>query len=1090
MAIEDGIRGALDELLEADVPGNHQLLLQQIVQRMAGEPDWRELRVLVERMPELLGEAIDGMLTRMIANVEAHRACLRECQAEGVDVAFWRRDSVNLSNTDANRVNELLEILDQDESGDLERRIVLLQEVIATVPKGRLWGASQGLLGQTLLLLGEREEHGPRVKEAVAAYRAAVQECTRERAPQEWASMQIDLGAALVQLAEWEGGTMRLEEAVTAYRAALQEHTRDRVPLDWAATQGRLGGVLFRLGERNGGTVRLEEAIAAYRAALQEYTRERAPLEWAATQNNLSVVLFRLGAQEGGTSRLEEAIAACRAALEERTRERTPLEWAATQNNLGVTLVQLGEREESTARLEEAIAAYRAALQEYTRERAPWEWAGTQHNLAGALRALGVRDRGTARLEEAVAAYRAALKERTRERAPLEWAATQNDLGVALYDLGDREANKARLEEAVAAYHAALQERTRECAPLLWAKTQINLGAALSALGELEGTTPRLQEAITAYCAAMEECTRERMPFDWAAAQTNLGKCLRVMAAQRGDPILWREAGEVFEELVSAQLVNALALPRSADQQRTLTGLSELGDEAALAWVEAGDPVRALVAVHRVRAVQANVITWADREATDDAAARELRARRTAWQATNDGADAARRRWEDSARPEDWQHYQMQVTIVGEAFEALRKLVPETTGLDLLAVAAALPEGGALVTLVVGQAGGAAILLRASSSAASPVITTLLLPQLTRTALITLLAGAETEAENGGWIHAYLRFQRQSDDPSWQSWEVWNAAIEGTLKHLSELGIGDLHRWLYEDIKIVPPAEIVIAPPGWLSVLPFAAAADPRSGRCLLDDYAVRLIPNAELLTRCTAAAAIIEQRPQSLLAVTDPREDLLDADERVSPAGPAFEGLTQEVLLGHAATRDRLLQLLPKCSHYVHYGHATWTGRGNVIMVAEDPTYPPGTGNDVISDAEIRRLGLSQLRLTVLAACETGLIDLNHADEFIGLVDSFLQAGCAGVIASLWPVAADATYKLVADTMVRHMRGAGSNHLRSPAQALRAAQLALRDAGLSIAAASRQQIRPRGAPRPQTTIAGASSSQPVFWAAFICAGA
>ena len=66
-------------------------------------------------------------------------------------------------------------------------------------------------------------------------------------------------------------------EAVAAYREALKERTRERVPLDWAMTQNNLGNALFRLGERESGTARLEEAVAAYREALQERTRERVP---------------------------------------------------------------------------------------------------------------------------------------------------------------------------------------------------------------------------------------------------------------------------------------------------------------------------------------------------------------------------------------------------------------------------------------------------------------------------------------------------------------------------------------------------------------------------------------------------------------------------------------------------------------------------------------------------------------------------------------------------------------------------------------------------------------------------------------------
>ena len=80
---------------------------------------------------------------------------------------------------------------------------------------------------------------------------------------------QNNLGTALSRLGERESGTARLEEAVTAYRAALQERTRERVPLDWAATQNNLGTALSTLGERESGTARLEEAVDAYRAALQ-----------------------------------------------------------------------------------------------------------------------------------------------------------------------------------------------------------------------------------------------------------------------------------------------------------------------------------------------------------------------------------------------------------------------------------------------------------------------------------------------------------------------------------------------------------------------------------------------------------------------------------------------------------------------------------------------------------------------------------------------------------------------------------------------------------------------------------------------------
>jgi hypothetical protein len=81
----------------------------------------------------------------------------------------------------------------------------------------------------------------------------------------------------------------KLEEAVAAFRAALEERTRGRVPLHWAAMQTGLGHALRMLRERENETGKLEEAVAAFRAALEEFTRERVPLDWAATQNGLGL---------------------------------------------------------------------------------------------------------------------------------------------------------------------------------------------------------------------------------------------------------------------------------------------------------------------------------------------------------------------------------------------------------------------------------------------------------------------------------------------------------------------------------------------------------------------------------------------------------------------------------------------------------------------------------------------------------------------------------------------------------------------------------------------------------------------------------
>jgi tetratricopeptide (TPR) repeat protein len=117
------------------------------------------------------------------------------------------------------------------------------------------------------------------------------------------ADLENALGLTLSTIGEQAGDNDALAAAARAYRAVLEERTRDRVPLDWAATQNNLGIALLRLGERESGTAHLEEAVAAYNAALAERTRDRVPLDWAITQMNLGGALWRLGEREGGTAR-------------------------------------------------------------------------------------------------------------------------------------------------------------------------------------------------------------------------------------------------------------------------------------------------------------------------------------------------------------------------------------------------------------------------------------------------------------------------------------------------------------------------------------------------------------------------------------------------------------------------------------------------------------------------------------------------------------------------------------------------------------------------------------------------------------------
>ena len=68
-----------------------------------------------------------------------------------------------------------------------------------------------------------------------------------------------------------ESGTARLRDAVAAYREALKEYTRERVPLDWAMSTGNQGVALMWLAKRR------SDAAMARMALEQMESADHAP---------------------------------------------------------------------------------------------------------------------------------------------------------------------------------------------------------------------------------------------------------------------------------------------------------------------------------------------------------------------------------------------------------------------------------------------------------------------------------------------------------------------------------------------------------------------------------------------------------------------------------------------------------------------------------------------------------------------------------------------------------------------------------------------------------------------------------------------
>ena len=159
----------------------------------------------------------------------------RASYTEQVKVLYGRGRDIGLAAYDggaaADAILAMAETLHGASTAD--RRALLIAEGDSLVEYGTLKGSNVHLVA------------------AIAVRRATLRLAAT---PDEIGYDQNLLGTALQTLGARESGTARLEEAVAAYRAALEERTRDRVPLNWAATQNNLGTALSDLGARESGT--------------------------------------------------------------------------------------------------------------------------------------------------------------------------------------------------------------------------------------------------------------------------------------------------------------------------------------------------------------------------------------------------------------------------------------------------------------------------------------------------------------------------------------------------------------------------------------------------------------------------------------------------------------------------------------------------------------------------------------------------------------------------------------------------------------------------------------------------------------------
>jgi CHAT domain-containing protein len=190
--------------------------------------------------------------------------------------------------------------------------------------------------------------------------------------------------------------------------------------------------------------------------------------------------------------------------------------------------------------------------------------------------------------------------------------------------------------------------------------------------------------------------------------------------------------------------------------------------------------------------------------------------------------------------------------------------------------------------------------------------------------------------------------------------------------------------------------------------------------------------------------------------------------------------------LLGQAATLDAVTSALPGAAYLRFYCHGAWAaldpGVSALILARSDPNDEQGQ----LTVQMLQALDLSKSRLAVLAACETGLINLRHMNEMIGLPAGLLEAGVPGVVATGWLIEARTSEALAKAFFRSHLLAR-----RAPAEALREAQLEMLALTGSPPDSKGLQLTACEATRSATEQDHLSNlAAPFYWAAFSFTGA
>ena len=291
--------------------------------------------------------------------------------------------------------------------------------------------------------------------------------------------------------------------------------------------------------------------------------------------------------------------------------------------------------------------------------------------------------------------------------------------------------------------------------------------------------------------------------------------------------------------------------------------------------------------------------------------------------------------------------------------------------------------------------------------------------------------------------------RRGLDRPDPSADPIWRAP----LRRLHHLLIEPVERAGYFEGR----RTLVIAPHAELHFLPFGALVAPGAPeRFLVERFQLVHAPSASIWMRRQDDGA--PARRGRVLALAPHPARLPGSGNEVAGIGRIY-GRRAKTLAGPTAT-EQAFRAEARRHDVLHIASFGVLNKHNPLFSYVELA-PGRDGDGRLEVHEVFDLDLSG-QLVVLSACQTALgsgaqADVPAGDDWVGLVQSFLQAGAGSVVASLWRVEDRAT----ADLMQQLYRRLAVGQPRAEA----------------LAGAQRALLR-----RPET-------AHPFYWAGFVLSG-